>query len=202
VKVTKILFGTSLALILVVAAATRGFSQAQTVPNRIPQQIIVNGQPASGAYVKNPAGGLQSYRCANPQPYTTPDGASGGFACYDQLTATFLLNALPPLQPQARAQREPSLPPQAPVYNSPYPRYPDYGYSTRANMGNVKIDTKIKNGSIYVDGGLAGATGKLKKFSLTAGNHDIELRDSSGQTALKETVQVIAGRTVEIKPAS
>jgi hypothetical protein len=66
----------------------------------------------------------------------------------------------------------------------------------------VKIDTKIKNGSIYVDGGFAGATGKLKKFSLTTGNHDIEVRDSTGHAVLKERVQVLAGRTVEIRAAS
>jgi hypothetical protein len=216
VKVIKILFGISLALILIGAAATQGFSQAQTVPNRIPQQIIVNGQPANGAYVKNAAGGVQSYRCTNPQPYTTPDGASSGWACYDQSTATYLLSALPPGQQQPQVQpapplqvQPPPLPqvqpaplPQVRVYNTPYPRYPDYGYPPRTNMGTVKIDTKIKNGSVYVDGGFAGATGKLKKFSLTAGNHDIELRDSTGHTALTERVQVIAGRTVEIKPAS
>jgi hypothetical protein len=211
VKVGKILFGTSLALILIVAAATQGFSQAQTVPNRIPQQIIVNGQAANGAYVKNPAGGVQSYRCPSPQPYTTPDGASSGWACYDQATATYLLSALPPAQSQTQArepaplpqvQREPAPLPQARVYNPSISNYPNYGYPPRSNMGNVKIDTKIKNGSIYVDGGFAGATGKLKKFSITAGSHDIELRDSTGHTALTERVQVIAGRTVEIKPAN
>jgi len=87
-------------------------------------------------------------------------------------------------------------------YYSPYTYYPAYGYTPRASMGNVKIDTKIKNGTIYVDGGYAGATGKLKKFSLTTGNHDIELRNSASHTVLKERVQVIPGRTVEIKPVS
>src|SRR5580692_7959181 len=47
-------------------------------------------------------------------------------------------------------------------YYSPYYPYPAYGYAPRASTGNVKIDTKIKNGTIYVDGGYAGATGKLK----------------------------------------
>jgi hypothetical protein len=87
-------------------------------------------------------------------------------------------------------------------YYGPYNYYPGYGYAPRPSMGNVKIDTKIKNGMIYVDGGYAGETGKLKKFPLTTGNHDIELRDSASHTVLKERVQVIPGRTVEIKPVS
>ena len=85
-------------------------------------------------------------------------------------------------------------------YYGPYPYYPGYGYAyaTHPNMGDVKIDTKIKNGSIYVDGGYAGETGKLKKFSLTTGNHDIEMRDSAGNSVFKERVEVIPGKTVEI----
>jgi hypothetical protein len=201
VKFGKTLFGISLALILIVGAAVPGSLRAQIGPTRIPQQIIVNGQQANGAYVRSAAGGVQSYKCPSPQPYTTPDGASHGWACYDQATATYLLSALPPAQSQAQAQPLSPLPPQAPVYNSPYSNYPNYRYPPRTRMGTVKIDTKIKNGSVYVDGGLAGATRKLKKFSITAGNHDIELRDSAGHTALKERVQVIAGKTVEIKSA-
>jgi hypothetical protein len=201
VKFGKILFGISLELILIVGAGTPGSLRAQTGPNRIPQQIIINAQQANGAYVRSASGGVQSYRCPSPQPYTTPDGAARGWACYDQSSATYLLNALPPAQSQAQAQPLPPLPPQAPVYNSPYSNYPNYGFAPRIRMGKVKIDTKIKNGSVYVDGGLAGATRKLKKFSIAAGNHDIELRDSTGHTAFKERVQVIAGRTVEIKSA-
>src|SRR5579863_9623103 len=37
--------------------------------------------------------------------------------------------------------------------------------------GKVKIVTNIKGNSIYVDGGLAGYTGKLKKFDLRPGPH-------------------------------
>jgi hypothetical protein len=201
VKFEKTLFGISLSLILIVGAAAPGSLRAQIAPNRVPQQIIVNGQQANGAYVTSASGGVQSYRCPSPQSYTTPDGASHGWACYDQVTATYLLSALPPAQLQAQAQPLPPLPTQAPVYNGSYSNYPNYGYPPRTPMGKVKIDTKIKNGKVYVDGGLAGETRKLKKFSITAGNHDIELRDSTGHTTLKERVQVIAGRTVEIKSA-
>lgn len=80
------------------------FSQAQATSTRIPQQIVINGQMASGAYVTAPGGQMQSYTCPSPQQYTTADGNSHGWACYEQTTGVWLLNAVPP--PQA---------PQAPV---------------------------------------------------------------------------------------
>jgi len=146
-------------LVLGLAVANTGFSQApapQTAPptqNRIPQQIIVNGQTVNGAYVPAATGGMQSYTCPNPQEYTTPDGAARGWACYDSTTNVWLLNALPPAQAaqptqaplpaQPAAQSAPAAPaapaqPQAQqgppppvvytqptvVYTTPYPPYP------------------------------------------------------------------------------
>ena len=44
---------------------------------RIPESIIVNGQPAHGVtVVENDA--VQTYTCASPQPYTTADQSSSG----------------------------------------------------------------------------------------------------------------------------
>ena len=79
----------------------------------------------------------------------------------------------------------------APVYVAPH-----------AVTGDVKIDTQMKGGSIYVDGGFAGETTKLKKFALRPGNHDIEVRDASGYTIYRERVNVLAGKTTDIKPAA
>jgi hypothetical protein len=64
----------------------------------------------------------------------------------------------------------------------------------RPNTGEVKIKTNDKDLSIYVDGGYAGITAKMKHFDLSPGNHDIELREPSGRTILNERVQVIVGR--------
>jgi len=64
--------------------------------------------------------------------------------------------------------------------------------------GNVKIHTELKGASVYVDGGFAGLTGKLKKFPLRPGNHNIELRDSDGRTIYQQQVAVIAGKTTDI----
>jgi len=64
----------------------------------------------------------------------------------------------------------------------------------------VKIVTNIKGNSIYVDGGFAGYTGKLKKFELRPGPHQIEVRDPSGHVLYAERVDVLMGKTVELHP--
>ena len=90
------------ALIVTLTLAGTAFAQVQVVqgvpaaPSRIPQQILINGQLVNGAYVPSASGGMQSFTCPGPQEYATPDGASHGWACFDQSTAVWLLNALPP----------------------------------------------------------------------------------------------------------
>jgi hypothetical protein len=94
-----------------------------------------------------------------------------------------------------------------PAWYSPYyypAYYPGYYYPVAGvyavgqRTGEVKIDTHMKEASVYIDGGFAGTTGKLKDFHLQAGNHDIEVRNGS-QTLFHNKVQVLAGRTVAIK---
>jgi hypothetical protein len=69
-----------------------------------------------------------------------------------------------------------------------------------SGVGEVKIVTKVKGESIYVDGGYAGVTGKLKHFDLTPGNHEIEIRDPGGKAIFQQRVQVIMDHTTEIHP--
>ena len=57
----------------------------------------------------------------------------------------------------------------------------------------------MKNALVYVDGGYAGVTGKLKEFSLRPGNHDLEVRDSAGDMLYHNRVQVLLGKTIQIK---
>lgn len=94
-----------------------GFSQVQAAQNRIPQQIVINGQMASGAFVTTSTGQIQSFTCPLPQQYTSADGSSQGWACYEQTTGVWLLNAVPPAQtpvpapaPQPAPQAAPSQP--------------------------------------------------------------------------------------------
>lgn len=75
---------------------------------------------------------------------------------------------------------------------------PPYVYAPVPDTGDVKIVTDSKDASVYVDGGYAGVAGKLKKFRLQPGNHDIELRDRSGHVFHQERIHVIPGKTVEV----
>ena len=110
-------FGISV-VIMSALSPSEGFSQAQAAQNRIAQQVVINGQMASGAYVT--AGGqIQSYTCPMPQRYTTADGSSQGWACYEQTTGVWLLNALPPAQTEAPAPVPVPAPTPQPVPQQP-----------------------------------------------------------------------------------
>ena len=75
-----------------------------------------------------------------------------------------------------------------------------YGYAPRPNEGSIKFDTKMKDAGVYVDGGYAGTVSQLKTFHLRPGTHQLELRNSDGQTFYQEQVTVIAGKTLTIHP--
>lgn len=78
--------------------------------------------------------------------------------------------------------------------------YEPYSFVPGPNAGKVKFDTKLKDAQVYVDGGYAGKVAQLGTFPLRAGTHDIELRGADGQTVHQEHVDVIAGKTVTLKP--
>ena len=88
-----------------------------------------------------------------------------------------------------------------------HPYYPwgwgyPYGYPpsyVASQYGEVKIDTHRKDLNVYIDGGYAAETKKEKKFTLRPGNHDVELRDSDGQTVFQDKVAVIVGKTTKIQ---
>ena len=117
----RLLLVSSLSVIVVsglFVTAVPGFSQSQPAQTRVPQQVVVNGQTVTAVHVLAASGGFQAYTCLNPQQYTTVDGSSQGWACYEQSTGVWLLNALPPAQaPQPPAQPQvqvQTLPPPAP----------------------------------------------------------------------------------------
>lgn len=81
-----------------------------------------------------------------------------------------------------------------PYWGGPYGYYYNRGPAT----GEVKIDIPAKDALVYVDGGYAGLSGKLRHFNLTAGSHDIELRDPSGHTFYQEKIDVLPGKTIDV----
>lgn len=80
------------------------------------------------------------------------------------------------------------------------PYYGYYGYGYAPNAGTVKIDTKLKDTAVYVDGGYAGTVGQLKTFHLRPGEHNIDLRDPDGHSFYQEKVTVLVGKTLTIHP--
>ena len=76
--------------------------------------------------------------------------------------------------------------------------YP-YVYPFHPYSGVVKLQELPGDALVYVDDGYAGRADKLKKFTLRAGNHEIELRDSSGHAFQKERIHVIPGKTLKIR---
>jgi hypothetical protein len=84
---------------------------------RIMESIMVNGQPAQGVLVVE-NGTLKSYSCDSPQPYVTTNQSESGWACFDESTGMWLLNAQPPSQATT-----------AVIYNEPNTIYvPTYSY--------------------------------------------------------------------------
>ncbi len=81
-----------------------------------------------------------------------------------------------------------------PYWGGGYGYYGNLGPAT----GEVKIKTPAKDVLVYVDGGYAGLSGKLRHFQLAAGSHNIELRDPSGNTFYQEKIQVLPGKTIDI----
>ena len=87
-------------------------------------------------------------------------------------------------------------------YWGPYYRWPGYGYGWPGYVvpvtGEVKIDTKSKNATVYVDGGYLGVVRNVKKFDLRPGNHEIELRNAGGTVLLHQKVAIVPGGTTHI----
>lgn len=101
-------------------AVPAGFSRVQEPQNRIPQQIVINGLTVNAASVVTPAGQVQRYTCSAPQHYMTLNGSSQGWACYDETTGVWLMNAVPPVQAPAASVPAPLPPPSPrPVYSPP-----------------------------------------------------------------------------------
>jgi hypothetical protein len=78
-----------------------------------------------------------------------------------------------------------------PSYMGPYYAYP--------NSGQVKLDTKVKDALVFIDGSYAGTTHENKTMRLRPGTYNIEIREG-GQTPFSEKIYVVAGRTLHLHP--
>jgi hypothetical protein len=83
-------------------------------------------------------------------------------------------------------------------FYAPY-AYRHYAVFRSPNSGEVKLDTKVKDAQVFINGAYAGTAGKLKNIRLRPGSYNIELR-APGVPAYSERIYVIAGKTVHVNP--
>ena len=73
------------------------------------------------------------------------------------------------------------------------------GYYARPNVGQIKLDTKVKDAQVFINGAYAGTTRDNKTMYLRPGNYSIEIR-AAGRTRYAEKVYVVAGKTLHLRP--
>jgi hypothetical protein len=78
-----------------------------------------------------------------------------------------------------------------PGYYGPYYYYP--------NSGEIKLDTKVKDAQVFINGAYAGTTHENKTMHLRPGSYNVEIREF-GQTHFSQKIFVAAGKTVHIHP--
>lgn len=76
---------------------------------------------------------------------------------------------------------------------------PYWGYSYYPNSGEVKLDTKVKDAQVFINGSFAGTTHDNKTMHLRPGNYNIEIREA-GQARFDQKVYVVAGKTLRLHP--
>ena len=86
-------------------------------------------------------------------------------------------------------------------YWGPYYGYGPYwgGYYAFPNSGEIKLDTKVKDAQVFINGAYAGTTQEDKKMHLRPGNYNIQIREG-GRTQFTEKVYVAAGKTLHLHP--
>ena len=87
----------------------------------------------------------------------------------------------------------------------PYGWYGGYGpgfypwsYGT-PNAGDVKIETKMKDAEVFINGSLAGTVGHLKTMTMRAGTYDIQVR-VPGRPPFQQKIYVVPGKTLKLRP--
>ncbi len=75
-----------------------------------------------------------------------------------------------------------------------------YGYGYYPNSGEVKIDTKVKDAQVFINGSYAGTTHDNKTMHLRPGSYNVQIREGE-RTAFNESVYVALGKTVHLHPA-
>jgi hypothetical protein len=63
----------------------------------------------------------------------------------------------------------------------------------------VKLDTKVKDAQVFINGSYAGTTHENKSMRLRPGTYNIEIREG-GTTPFSRKIYVTAGKTLHLHP--
>jgi hypothetical protein len=88
-----------------------------------------------------------------------------------------------------------------PVYGwySPYWGPGWYGPYAAPNAGQVKLDTKMKDAEVLINGRYAGTVHELKSMTLRTGDYSIDVR-APGHVPFHRDIHVVAGKTIKLHP--
>jgi hypothetical protein len=89
-----------------------------------------------------------------------------------------------------------------PGWYAPYwgPYWGSYGYNyAYRNSGEVKLETKVKDAQVFINGAYAGTTKENKTMHLRPGNYNIQIREN-GQTPFNQQVYVAMAKTLHLHP--
>lgn len=74
-----------------------------------------------------------------------------------------------------------------------------YGYYAFPNSGEVKLDTKVKDAQVFINGSYAGTTHENKTMHLRPGTYNLEIKEG-GTTQFAQKLYVAAGKTIHLHP--
>jgi hypothetical protein len=73
------------------------------------------------------------------------------------------------------------------------------GYYATPYAGEVKLDTKVKDAGVFINGAYAGTTHQNKSMHLRPGTYTIEIKEA-GRVRYAEKIYVVAGKTLHLQP--
>lgn len=76
---------------------------------------------------------------------------------------------------------------------------PGYWGYVHPYAGEVKLDTKVKDAQVFINGSYAGTTHQNKTMHLRPGSYKLEIREG-GRTQYAETIYVVADKTLHLHP--
>ena len=73
------------------------------------------------------------------------------------------------------------------------------GYYANPYAGEVKLETKVKDAGVFINGAYAGTTRQNKSMHLRPGSYNLEVKEA-GKTVYAERIYVVAGKTLHLRP--